>query len=368
MKKISVYISNPELKPSNYYRVYQYLKDMPQVQIHCTIPTFLFKLSRKCSNLIITEKIIVELMRILSIRSLKKFLKQDLKNKPDYVVVQKSMTKYKVPEKTEKMMEELVKETSLIWDFDDDILEGNEISKFEYDLFCKYSKNIIVTSEFLKNTIHSRYHNKVSLLATSDMEMPIKEEELFEINKQRKEKMKNEIDVVWVATGGNLHHLKSVLNVLDEAAKELKDKQNKILVLKVICNKKINKNYKNMKIENIKWTRSRAIQEVRTANIGIMPLKDNEYSKGKGGFKLIQYISTGLPVIASNVGYNQTIFKDDIGFLVDDSDNKEGWKDAILELVSSEQKWETYSKNAYDVWKKYYNYEYNINFWKELIK
>ena len=43
------------------------------------------------------------------------------------------------------------------------------------------------------------------------------------------------------------------------------------------------------------------------SHIGIMPLKDTEYTKGKCAFKAIQYMSAGLPVIISPVGLNNEV-------------------------------------------------------------
>lgn len=367
MKKISVYISNKKLKPSNYYRVYQYVHDMPNVKIHVTTPTLWWHFSRQFSEYRILSKILFELRRISTIRRLKSSLKKDLKQIPDCIVVQKSMTKFDLPCKVKKMQEELIKKTTVIWDFDDDIMHGKEITDFEYNLYCKYAKHIVVTSEFLKNKLPLKCQNRVILLPTTDMQMAIKMEELNGINNIRRIIMQKEIQLVWLATGTNLFHLESIIEELEECAKELRTKENKQLVLKVVSNKKIKKNLKYLKIQNIKWTRKVAIKEVRKASIGIMPLVDTPISRGKGGFKLIQYISTGLPIIASNVGYNSSIFKKEIGYLLDDTENKNCWISAILDLSINNEKWMKSSKNAYEVWNSYYNYNSNLEFWKKIL-
>ena len=58
------------------------------------------------------------------------------------------------------------------------------------------------------------------------------------------------------------------------------------------------------------------MKEIISAHIGIMPLPDNDFTRGKGGFKLIQYMSTAMPVIASAVGFNKQIVTKDFGYLV----------------------------------------------------
>lgn len=367
MKNISVYVMNKKLKPANYYRIIQYFEKFPNVKFHYNVSPFWFYLTVSLKQTKKIRKVVREYFRRSNLKKLKKSLKEDLLNKPEYVIVQKSMTKFNVDSETRKLQEELYKNSNLIWDFDDNILGGKEIIKAEYDLNCKYAKHIIVTSEFLKESLPEECRDRVILLPTTDMEMPIKFEQLDKYNKKRKKVMVKNVNIVWVATSSNLQHLESIVDILDETAKYLKETLNKQLILTVVCDLKLKRKVKDLKVRNIKWTRKRAIKEVRKASIGIMPLNDNEYAKGKGGFKLIQYISTGLPVIASNVGYNNTIFKEDIGFLLDDKENKLEWKKAIYELAKTEEKWENCSKNAYNVWKNNFNYEQNLNLWKKLL-
>lgn len=300
-------------------------------------------------------------------RRLEKFLKQDIKRRVDYVIVQKSMGKRHVPKRIRELQKGLVENSTLIWDFDDYILQGGEILQEEYDLYCANAKHIIVTSNYLKDTLPQKCQGKVILLPTTDMQMPITEEKLTMTNDKRKRSMSQTVDLVWVATSGNIPHLEVILPILDETAKEIQEKYHKALVLNVVCDKKVKGNYTYLKIKNIKWTRRRAIHEIRKGSIGLMPLTDSEYARGKGGFKLIQYISTGLPVIASDVGYNAGIFQDDIGYLVQDKENKEPWKKAILALIASEKEWEECSKKAYEVWNHHFHYETNLKVWKELL-
>lgn len=383
MKKISIYVVNKKLKPANYYRIVQYAKYIPGAKVYNITPTVLFDLAvrfRKegketlkgkeatCSKKNNKwRKALNEIIHQVSMKRLARFLKKDLKRKPDYVVVQKSMGKRHVPKEIVKMRKKLVENTNLIWDFDDNILQGNEILQDEFDLYCKNAKHIFVTSEYLRDTLPEDAKQRVTFLPTTDMQMPIKEEQLEEISQKRIRKMQKEINLIWVATSGNRKHLEPILDVLDETAKEIQEKYNKKTVLTIVCDKKIKNKYQYLKINNIKWTRKKAIKEVKKASIGIMPLTDSEYARGKGGFKLIQYISTGLPVVASNVGYNNIIFKDDIGALLEDKESKNPWKEEILKLVESEEKWKSCSKKAYHVWKKYYNYEDNLKLWQKTL-
>ena len=72
---------------------------------------------------------------------------------------------------------------------------------------------------------------------------------------------------------------------------------------------------------------------IRSCDIGIMPLADTPWEKGKCGYKLIQYMAAGLPVVASPVGVNCEIVEPGgNGFLA--RENKE-WLQVLLTLAEN---------------------------------
>jgi glycosyltransferase involved in cell wall biosynthesis len=86
-------------------------------------------------------------------------------------------------------------------------------------------------------------------------------------------------------------------------------------------------------LELVDWSESTEIAEVQSMDIGIMPLLDLPFQRGKSGYKLIQYMACGLPVVASPIGVNAEIVKDGInGFLA----SSEGeWRAALESLAES---------------------------------
>ena len=60
-------------------------------------------------------------------------------------------------------------------------------------------------------------------------------------------------------------------------------------------------------VEALDWREEREVQDIQNMDIGIMPLLDDPFQRGKCGYKLIQYMATGLPVLASPVGVNRDI-------------------------------------------------------------
>jgi glycosyltransferase involved in cell wall biosynthesis len=83
----------------------------------------------------------------------------------------------------------------------------------------------------------------------------------------------------------------------------------------------------------VPWSEAREIAEVQAMDIGIMPLPDDLWARGKSGYKLIQYMACALPVVASPVGVNGTIVQRGVnGFLVD---GLEQWREALEALIAS---------------------------------
>lgn len=366
-KKISIYVRNKDITPSSYYRIIQYANYFDgDIAIREIAP---YRLYKKHLDLDKDKKINCFIMNIIYylcmlIRSTY-YLILDYCKKPKYIIISKCVCPRYTPMLLKFLINKTTKKTELYWDFDDNIYESGEISKIQAKILEQNSKKIIVTNEFLKSKINLNYQKKVILLPTTDGDMqPFDKNRILDLRKSTFEK---EIKLVWVATANNIPNINRILPILEETAFLFKTIYNKNLILTVVCNKKVEFIGKYLIIRNIKWTRKRAQEEMSNSHLGIMPLMYSEYSLGKGGFKLVQYMSVGLPVIASNVGFNKEVVNEQCGILVNDLEEINAWKDAIVNICSDEKKWLKYSELAYQLWLDNFSFEKNLNTWNTLL-
>jgi glycosyltransferase involved in cell wall biosynthesis len=86
-------------------------------------------------------------------------------------------------------------------------------------------------------------------------------------------------------------------------------------------------------LDILPWSEAAEVGQLQNMDIGIMPLDDSPWSRGKCGYKLIQYMACGLPVVASPVGVNASIVTHGVnGFLA----STEGeWRQAITTLLEN---------------------------------
>jgi glycosyltransferase involved in cell wall biosynthesis len=62
----------------------------------------------------------------------------------------------------------------------------------------------------------------------------------------------------------------------------------------------------------VPWTEASEVEALRSLDVGIMPLVDDAFQRGKCGLKALQYMGVGLPVVASPVGVNAEIVQDGV--------------------------------------------------------
>jgi glycosyltransferase involved in cell wall biosynthesis len=131
--------------------------------------------------------------------------------------------------------------------------------------------------------------------------------------------------IVWVGTLTNQPNLQLVAEPL------AKLQQTREAVLRIIADEPMT--LPGVDVEFIRWRYDLEVSQLQACQIGIVPVMPTPWSRWKFFFKLIQYMSLGLPVVATPTGSNLEIIKDGVnGFFADSAAE---WHDRLLTLIDN---------------------------------
>jgi glycosyltransferase involved in cell wall biosynthesis len=82
------------------------------------------------------------------------------------------------------------------------------------------------------------------------------------------------------------------------------------------------------------WSEESEIAEVQGFDVGIMPLLDGAFERGKSAYKLVQYMACGIPAVAAPIGANETVLSSECGFF---ATTEQEWEIALVKLISEAQ-------------------------------
>ena len=126
----------------------------------------------------------------------------------------------------------------------------------------------------------------------------------------------------WIGTPATAHYLRQIAGPLHRFCAEFGAKLLVIGADRFVLD--------DVPIEHASWDETTEAALLSRCDVGIMPLVDDAWSRGKCGYKLIQYMAAGRPVVASPVGVNTTIVRHgENGFL---AETPQQWIDALIGL------------------------------------
>ena len=131
----------------------------------------------------------------------------------------------------------------------------------------------------------------------------------------------NPLRLVWIGSGSTLPYLAEIVPAL---------RQIENVRLITIADRTLDESC-GLSVEHVPWSLEGEAAALARGDIGIAPTPDDRWTRGKCGFKIIQYMAAGLPVVASPVGANAEIVRvGETGLL---ATTPQEWADAIRRLA-----------------------------------
>jgi glycosyltransferase involved in cell wall biosynthesis len=215
----------------------------------------------------------------------------------------------------------------LIYDFDDAVMFKNgekmdmvkPFRQKRFDRTIRFCDHIIAGNTYLKEGARL-VSDRISVIPT-----PVDTDKYIPGGKAVNKKG---ITIGWLGSKSTIRYLKTLTPVFSELQSRFPDVQISVVsdrfegIEEITAIKKI-------------WREDEELCDLQSFDIGIMPLPDDPWTKGKCGFKLLQYQAVGLPVVCSPVGVNREMIVDGVnGF---HANTHQEWFDRLNQLISSSE-------------------------------
>lgn len=191
-----------------------------------------------------------------------------------------------------------------ILNFDDNVWEKYADSprlRDKYDQLIAEAAGVIAANAFLREKV-SKFNSRVIEIPTA----------VESADYQLDVPKRPGLALCWIGTPVTYFYLERFAYALRAMASKVD------FTLVVIARKSLeSRRIDGVKQEFLDWSEATEATEIKRCHIGIMPLLDDDFSRGKSAYKLIQCLAAGLPVIASPVGENCRVVNDACGFLAD---------------------------------------------------
>ena len=136
----------------------------------------------------------------------------------------------------------------------------------------------------------------------------------------------DKVVIGWIGSASSSRYLQAKLPLLDQILRRYEN-----VSLKVVSDKAVS--YPGMDITNKSWSERDELADLQSFDIGLMPLPDDKWTRGKCGFKILQYFAVGTPAVASPVGINSQIVQDSVSGFLPSSDQQ--WLECIGRLIQN---------------------------------
>jgi glycosyltransferase involved in cell wall biosynthesis len=181
---------------------------------------------------------------------------------------------------------------------------------------CRICDAVTVGNGYLRDFAR-RYNSNVAIIPTTiDLNQYAVQPELAD---------DETFTVLWSGSTPTLVHFETAREALETLASRRK------IVVKVICNKPPERPIAGAQNVFIPWSPTGEAEAIGACHVGIMPLPDDEFSRGKCGLKALQYMATGRAAVASPVGMNRDLIEHGVSGML--ASTKDEWVAALETLA-----------------------------------
>lgn len=323
MKKI-LFIAHHRIdrSPGQRYRFEQYFSFLHKNEVSCKLE---YIISAEDDKVLYTSGKYLKKARIALRAIIKRYNQLKTINEFDLVVIyreailtgsiffEKKLAKKGVP---------------ILFDFDDaiwvkDVSQGNKSLSFlknanKIKEILPLCDHVTAGNAYLKE-FSLQYNENVTIIPST-----IDTSKYQELESRSKEI----ITVGWVGSHTTVKHFETIVPVLMKLKEKYKEKiEFKVIGDPVYCNS-------DLGIDGMAWDNSKEVELFNMLDIGVMPLPEDEWTKGKCGMKGLLYMSVNTPAVMSSVGMNSEIIENGVnGFL---ADTPEEWFEVLSKLIEDD--------------------------------
>ncbi len=338
-------IHRPFRAPNERYRWFQYepfVREYGEVNYFYLVNSFLDKILFQSSNNILK-------FFVLCFTFLKRTYQILFLKKVDVILIYRELHWFHCPLWMWILRRKAKK---IIFDFDDAIFLSSEkgvvnVLKRPYSKtvhFIKHSDTVLVGNDYLKQFVLKYNQNVVCIPTVVDTD--------YFMPKNNKQKT-NKVIVGWMGSHSTILHLLSIVKVL----KKIQQKYNNVEFRFVATKKYI----PELAVSIEEWQKEKEVDILNSFDIGIMPLPDEEWSKGKCGLKMLTYLSCAVPCVSSNVGVNPEIIEKTKGGLIANTESE--WITQLSILIENEELRKSLGKQGREGVENYYS----LKMWKKIF-
>lgn len=331
--KILALTKYTQLGASSRLRILQYLSGIENAG-HSVVVSSLFS-DRYIIEIQRNRKSYIVVARCLFVRIYRLLFKS---SKFDLILLEKEVLPY-FPAWLERLL--MPKGVPYILDYDDAVFHNYDLSRNflirlvlgnKHKIIIRHASLVIVGNSYLYDYAHNANAKKIEIMPTI-INLKNYHENLLKFNKHVSSN--NPLIIGWIGQRDTEKYLLSIKGVLKKII------NSKVASLTVIG---IDGNIFDFPVKSVVWKESTESSEISQFDIGIMPLSHNPFERGKCGYKLIQYMACGIPVIASPVGMNKDIVNHGVNGLLAETDYE--WEHSLKKLLSDYELRECMGKSA----------------------